>query len=231
LFESPKIIVALDFCDENQVWQLIEQLSPDLCRLKVGKELFTSYGPQLVKKLIDKGFSVFLDLKFHDIPNTVAKACKAAADLGVWMLNVHAFGGMEMMQKAKAAIDNYETLLLGVTVLTSFNDASLKQIGVNRTCEEQVQHLAKLTQQAGLDGIVCSPQEARIVRESCGEAFCLVTPGVRTKDDNTDDQKRIVTPSQAIANGANYLVIGRPITKAKRPLEKLQTIQLAISES
>lgn len=227
-FAAPHVIIALDFSEETMLWQLVEQLNPTHCRLKVGKELFTANGAAIVKRLIKQGFSVFLDLKFHDIPNTVAKACAAAADMGVWMVNVHASGGLTMMQAAKQALAGYSTLLIGVTVLTSFNDIDLQQIGVVGSVPEQVRRLALLAQQAGLDGVVCSSQEARMLRACCGNDFCLVTPGIRTAEDAINDQKRIVTPREAIANGANYLVIGRPITQAVSPVEKLDKIILDI---
>lgn len=228
VFPKPHVIVALDFADSEILWQFVDKLDPSLCRLKVGKELFTAYGPIIVKQLIAKGFSVFLDLKFHDIPNTVAHACKQAADLGVWMLNVHAFGGLQMMQAAKDAISSYDTLLIGVTVLTSLDEADLARIGITEPPSAIVQRLALLTQEAGLDGVVCSSQEARILRASCGPKFCLVTPGIRLPSDNADDQKRIVTPAQAIKNGADYLVIGRPITQSDSPVEKLNSINVEI---
>ncbi|PKK87791.1 MAG: orotidine-5'-phosphate decarboxylase, partial [Candidatus Wallbacteria bacterium HGW-Wallbacteria-1] len=199
---------------------------PSLCRLKVGKELFTAAGPQLVEKLISKDFGVFLDLKFHDIPTPVQKACEAASRLGVWMLNVHASGGTAMMQAAREGVakSGRQPLLIAVTVLTSMNQSALKEIGVEDELQNQVLRLASLTRQAGLDGVVCSAQEAQLLKKQLGEDFCLVTPGIRPKTASLDDQSRVVTPSQAVAWGADYLVIGRPITQAADPLQALQAI-------
>jgi orotidine-5'-phosphate decarboxylase len=222
----PKIIVALDYADAASALKLVSQLDPGLCRLKVGKELFTAAGPQLVEALASKGFDIFLDLKFHDIPNTVARACEAAGKLGVWMLNVHASGGLAMMQAARNAISEskHQPLLIAVTVLTSMDESALNQTGVNGNVEDQVMRLAKLTQQAGLDGVVCSAQEAALLRGALGKEFCLVTPGIRPADAKADDQSRITTPVEAIRLGASYLVIGRPITQAADPLQALQKI-------
>ncbi len=221
-----KIIVALDYADAASALKLVNQLDPSLCHLKVGKELFTAAGPQLVEQLARANFSVFLDLKFHDIPNTVAKACTAASNLGVWMLNVHASGGLEMMQAAQLAVQNSvaKPILIAVTVLTSMNQASLKQIGISTDLATHVQNLALLSQQAGLDGVVCSALEAKMLREKLGQDFCLVTPGIRPANVNQDDQSRVVTPAQALRDGASYLVIGRPITQAANPLKALQAI-------
>jgi len=194
--------------------------------LKVGKELFTAAGPQFVEKLASSNFGVFLDLKFHDIPNTVAKACSAASNLGVWMLNVHASGGLEMMQAAKKAVDSSEAkpLLIAVTVLTSMNQQTLNQIGIQTDLPTHVLNLARLTQQAGLDGVVCSALEAQMLRSNLGSEFCLVTPGIRPANASKDDQSRIVTPADALSRGASYLVIGRPITQADSPLAALEAI-------
>lgn len=223
---DPKIIVALDYPDGASALNLVAQLDPTICRLKVGKELFTTAGPQLVEQLARSNFGVFLDLKFHDIPNTVAKACSAASNLGIWMLNVHASGGLEMMQAARQAVDNSLTkpLLIAVTVLTSMNQESLREIGIPTKLSDHVLTLAKLTKQAGLDGVVCSAQEAQILRNVIGHDFCLVTPGIRPANAKQDDQSRVVTPADALANGASYLVVGRPITQAENPLKALQTI-------
>lgn len=223
---DPKIIVALDYADADSALKLVSQLDPQLCRLKVGKELFTAAGPQFVEKLTQSDFGVFLDLKFHDIPNTVAKACSAASNLGVWMLNVHASGGLEMMQAAKQAVDSsaQKPLLIAVTVLTSMNQQTLNQIGVHTELATHVLNLATLTQQAGLDGVVCSAMEAQSLRAKLGKDFCLVTPGIRPANASKDDQSRIVTPADALALGSSYLVIGRPITKAENPLAALQAI-------
>lgn len=216
---DPKIIVALDFDNQESVLDLAKQLDPAKCRLKVGKELFTSCGPALIDALHALNFEIFLDLKFHDIPHTVAKACKAAAKLGIWMVNVHASGGVEMMQAAKAAIQDFEhpPLLIAVTVLTSMSESSLQSVGVNTPLPAHVLHLAKLTQQAGLDGVVCSALEAQVLRSQLTQPFLLVTPGIRLPNAAKDDQTRIVTPQQALNNGSNYLVIGRPITQAPQP--------------
>ncbi|HEY0894842.1 MAG TPA: orotidine-5'-phosphate decarboxylase [Cellvibrio sp.] len=223
-----KIVVALDYADAKSALALVDRLDPSLCKLKVGKELFTAAGPNFVEQLVNKQYDVFLDLKFHDIPNTVAKACQAAANLGVWMVNVHASGGQPMMQAAREGLDkafgNQAPLLIAVTVLTSMDAATLQTLGVQRSLPEQVLALATLTQQAGLDGVVCSAQEASMLRNALGKAFCLVTPGIRLKDSVRDDQTRVVTPEDAIALGASYLVIGRPITQAADPIVALNTI-------
>ena len=223
---DPKIIVALDYADAASALNLVAQLDPSLCRLKIGKELFTATGPQLVENLTGKGFGVFLDLKFHDIPTTVAKACEVAGLLGVWMLNVHASGGVAMMQAAREGVtkSGHKPLLVAVTVLTSMDQAVLNQIGVNGGVPDQVLRLARLTQQAGLDGVVCSAQEAAALRNMLGKEFCLVTPGIRPANVNADDQSRVVTPCDALRNGASYLVIGRPITQAPNPFMALEAI-------
>jgi len=205
--------------------QLVDQLEPSLCRLKVGKELFTRCGPALVKQLVDKNFGVFLDLKYHDIPNTVAKACAAAADLGVWMLNVHALGGEKMMSAARQALSSETSpLLIAVTWLTSSGQAELDALGLQTTPEKMVLKLAQMTKNAGLDGVVCSAQEASMLKQNLGDDFFLVTPGIRLTDAKQDDQCRVVTPKKAIADGASYLVIGRPITQAENPCKVLRTI-------
>lgn len=228
--KESKIIVALDYADAASALQLVNQLDPSLCKLKVGKELFTAAGPQLVEKLVSKNFNVFLDLKFHDIPSTVAKACEAASNLGVWMLNVHASGGSAMMLAALEGVlkTNHKPYLIAVTVLTSMNQASLSEIGVENSLENQVLKLAKLTQQVGLHGVVCSALETKMLRAQLGDDFCLVTPGIRPAPENSqvnrDDQARVVTPVDALNNGASYLVIGRPITQADNPLKALETI-------
>lgn len=220
------IIVALDAKSQYDALTIAEQLDPALCRVKVGKELFTHEGPSVVKALHDKGFEVFLDLKFHDIPNTTAQAVCAAADLGVWMVNVHASGGRKMMetcvQRLKAG--NYSTQLIAVTVLTSMGREDLKDLGLDIEPFEQVKRLAKLTQESGLDGVVCSAQEAKMLRETLGQDFALVTPGIRPVGLNADDQKRIVTPKQAMIDGSTHLVIGRPITQSENPNQTLRDI-------
>lgn len=223
---NPKIIVALDYADKESALNLVNQLDPALCRLKVGKELFTATGPQFVEELVSSNFGVFLDLKFHDIPNTVAKACTAASHLGVWMLNVHASGGLEMMQAARQAVDNTanKPLLIAVTVLTSMNQQALNLIGIQTDLATHVLNLAKLSKQAHLDGVVCSALEAEVLRRQLGKDFCLVTPGIRPANLNQDDQSRVVTPTDALRMGASYLVIGRPITQAANPLKALEAI-------
>ena len=220
------IIVALDAKSQCDALTIAEQLDPALCRVKVGKELFTHEGPTVVKALHDKGFEVFLDLKFHDIPNTTAQAVCAAADLGVWMVNVHAAGGRKMMETCVERLQagNYQTQLIAVTVLTSMGREDLRDIGLDIEPVEQVKRLAKLTQESGLDGVVCSAQEAKILREMLGADFALVTPGIRPEGSNADDQKRIVTPKQAMLNGSTHLVIGRPITQAANPNQTLKDI-------
>jgi len=229
---DPKIIVALDYPDAAAALALVARLQPSLCRLKVGKELFTVAGPQLLEQLMQRGFEIFLDLKFHDIPNTTAQACKAAASLGVWMVNVHASGGRKMMETARDALAHFANppKLIAVTVLTSMAPTDLAEIGISVTPAEQVLRLAKLTQASGLDGVVCSAQEAAILRQYLGSNFCLVTPGIRPADAAADDQSRIMTPRAALENGASYLVIGRPITKAADPLLALQTISKELGE-
>jgi len=222
---EPRVIVALDYPSAEQALALVERLRPDLCRLKVGKELFTRAGPALVDRLVKEGFDVFLDLKFHDIPNTVARACAAAADLGVWMMNVHALGGRRMMEAAREALGSgpQRPLLIGVTVLTSLGAEDLAEIGLAGTPQSNVQRLAALTHGAGLDGVVCSPREAQVLREAEGDAFVLVTPGVRPTGVATDDQRRVMTPTDAVAAGAHYLVMGRPVTQADDPVGVLLT--------
>ena len=220
------IIVALDAKSHYDAMAIAEQLDPALCRVKVGKELFTHEGPAVVKALQDKGFEVFLDLKFHDIPNTTAQAVCAAADLGVWMVNVHASGGHKMMETCveRLKAGNYNTQLIAVTVLTSMGHEDLKDLGLDIEPFQQVQRLAKLTQESGLDGVVCSAQEAKMLRETLGQDFALVTPGIRPEGSAADDQKRIVTPKQAMLDGSTHLVIGRPITKAEHPRQMLKDI-------
>lgn len=220
------VVVALDFADEESAVALASRLSPQLCRLKVGKELFTRCGPQLVHQLQHMGFEIFLDLKFHDIPNTVAGAVRAAADLGVWMVNVHASGGRRMLDAAVDALANYDQrpLLIGVTVLTSMSDEDLLEMGYTETAGQRVSRLASLVADAGLDGVVCSAQEAASLRSSHGAGFALVTPGIRLPGDAAGDQRRVVSPSDAVANGATYLVIGRSITASPEPLTALERV-------
>lgn len=228
---EPRVIVALDYANAEAALAMAGRLEPAQCKVKVGKELFTAAGPALVQKLVQRGFSVFLDLKFHDIPNTVAAACKAAAGLGVWMINVHAGGGRAMMQAAREALSGLEhpPKLIAVTVLTSLGVDDLLEVGHAETPQALAERLALLAASSGMDGVVCSAQEAPALRRACGAAFCLVTPGIRLADAAQDDQKRIVTPAEAMANGADYLVIGRPITRAADPLTVLRAINAEIS--
>lgn len=228
---TSKIIVALDYEKEAEALALVDQIDPSLCRLKVGKEMFTTLGINFVKQLHQRNFDVFLDLKYHDIPNTVARAVRSAADLGVWMVDLHASGGLRMMEEAKRILEPYgkdAPLLIAVTVLTSMEDLDLLQIGINASPMEQVLRLAHLTQRAGLDGVVCSPQEVEILRNACGEDFKLVTPGIRPIGADFGDQRRVMTPTAAIRAGSDYLVIGRPITKADNPAAVLRSINASI---
>ena len=229
IINSP-VIVALDNMTLDASLALADQLDPKTCRLKVGKELFTRCGPDVVKALHQRDFEVFLDLKFHDIPNTTAQAVLAAAELGVWMVNVHASAGLEAMSLAKQRLleRDFDTLLIAVTVLTSMDTQALMQTGITDSLDAQVSRLAQLTKQAGLDGVVCSAQEAKALKALCGQDFKLVTPGIRLADDSADDQKRICTPRQALTDGSDYLVIGRSITQAINPAAKLQTILQSI---
>lgn len=224
--KDAKIIVALDYPNAATALDLVQRLDPSLCRLKVGKELFTVAGPQLIERLHHRGFEVFLDLKFHDIPNTTAQACKAAAALGVWMVNVHALGGRRMMETAREALENVaqRPKLIAVTVLTSMAQDDLLDIGISASPAEMVSRLAGLAKESGLDGVVCSAQEAQALRQQCGQAFCLVTPGIRPANVAANDQSRIMIPRAALAAGSSYLVIGRPITQAPDPLMALKEI-------
>lgn len=221
------LIVALDYANERDALLLADQLDPAACRVKVGKELFTACGPAIVERLQERGFDVFLDLKFHDIPQTVAKACRAAARLGVWMLNVHASGGSTMLRAAREAVNDaagtQRTLLVAVTVLTSMNDAALREVGVNSSVQDQVGRLATLAAECALDGIVCSALEASRLREAMPE-FLRVTPGIRPAQYAEDDQRRIMTPAAALAAGSDFLVVGRPITAAEDPAQALSQI-------
>ena len=224
---NKSIVVALDFDNRAQTLELVERLDPARCRLKIGKELFTSEGPQLVEAVQKKGFDVFLDLKFHDIPNTCAKAVAAAANMGVWMVNVHASGGERLMVAAREALDKFQQkpLLIGVTVLTSMEQSDLAGIGLDVEPQTQVKRLAQLTKASGLDGVVCSAQEAVMLKELCGQEFKLVTPGIRPSFAVQGDQRRVMTPSDAMKAGVDYMVIGRPITQANDPIEALTLIE------
>ncbi|WP_456415043.1 orotidine-5'-phosphate decarboxylase [Thiolapillus sp.] len=224
------VIVALDFPDQESAMALVDRLHPSLCRLKVGKELFTRLGPAFVEKLVAAGYDVFLDLKFHDIPNTVAAACDAAADLGVWMMNLHACGGRKMMETASARLAGkaHRPKLIAVTILTSLGEEDIQEIGFHGTAAENVLRLAALTESSGLDGVVCSPREAAALRARAGDDFLLVTPGVRPARAALDDQKRVMTPADAMRAGASYLVIGRPVTAASDPLQALKDINASL---
>ena len=232
---DPRVIVALDFSDPMHALALADRLDPAACALKVGKEMFVAAGPEPVRWMVARGFRVFLDLKFHDIPNTVAQACAAATRLGVWMLNVHAAGGAAMLSAARTAVDKAaaderrgKPLLIAVAVLTSLGDADLRDTGIEGDAAQQALRLARLTSANGLDGVVCSAQEAPSLRSVLGPRFKLVTPGIRPAGSAPDDQLRIITPQAAIANGADYLVVGRPITQAPDPVAALAAINASL---
>ncbi|HSM99321.1 MAG TPA: orotidine-5'-phosphate decarboxylase [Gallionella sp.] len=228
---DPKVIIALDYPNAAPALALAGRLDPSLCRLKVGKELFTATGPALLEQFMARGFEIFLDLKFHDIPNTAAQACKAAASLGVWMVNVHALGGRKMMEAARDAIAGsaQSPRLIAVTMLTSMAQQDLAEIGINATPADMVLRLATLARDSGLDGVVCSAQEAALLRKHCGNEFCLVTPGIRPAHASLDDQSRVMSPQAAMQAGSSYLVIGRPITGAADPLQALLEINQEIA--
>jgi orotidine-5'-phosphate decarboxylase len=228
--DSKRIIVALDVAETGAALELAARLDPKLCRVKVGKELFVAAGPDVVHRLQERGFEVFLDLKFHDIPNTVAGACRAAARLGVWMMNVHASGGAVMMQAAREAVAGVARppLLIAVTILTSLTDAALAEVGFAGTAVDSVERLGRLARASGMDGVVCSAQEAPLLRRAAGDDFILVTPGIRLPTDAKGDQSRVVTPADAVRLGAHYLVIGRPITAAKDPAATLESIRASL---
>ncbi|WP_421841923.1 orotidine-5'-phosphate decarboxylase [Marinobacter algicola] len=230
--DNPRIIVALDFPSDQPALALVDQLDPAKCRLKVGKELFTRSGPTLVRDLQNRGFDVFLDLKFHDIPNTTSAAVAAAADLGVWMVNVHASGGEKMMTACRDRLESFgkdRPLLIAVTVLTSMGPEDLAGIGITGSPEAQVSRLATLTRNCGLDGVVCSAQEALALKAEQGKDFKLVTPGIRPLSADKGDQQRIMTPTDALKAGSDYLVIGRPITQAADPLAALESIHSEVT--
>ena len=231
--DSP-IVVALDYDNRDKALAFVDQISPQDCRLKVGKEMFTRFGPQLVHDLQSRGFDVFLDLKFHDIPNTAAKAVAAAADLGVWMVNVHASGGARMMQAAREALVPFgqdAPLLIAVTVLTSMEASDLADIGITLSPAEHAERLARLTQQCGLDGVVCSAQEAVRFKSALGKEFKLVTPGIRPEGSAAGDQRRIMTPQLAQQAGVDYMVIGRPVTQSENPSQTLCDILTSLREA
>jgi len=223
---GPRVVVALDFADAASALALAGRLTPQSCRLKVGKELFTAAGPQLVATLAQRGFDIFLDLKFHDIPNTVAQACRAASQLGVWMLNVHALGGRAMLEAAREALEAmpHRPLLIAVTVLTSLEEAELREVGIEARPLDAALRLATLAHDSGLDGVVCSAHEAGRIRDALGEGFLRVTPGIRLAGEQAGDQKRIMTPRLAMESGSSYLVVGRPVTRAAEPLQILAQI-------
>ncbi|WP_394135098.1 orotidine-5'-phosphate decarboxylase [Aliivibrio fischeri] len=230
--KDQKVIVALDYDNQADALTFVDKIDPSSCRLKVGKEMFTLFGPEFVKELHKRGFSVFLDLKFHDIPNTCSKAVRAAAEMGVWMVNVHASGGERMMSASREILEPYGSerpLLIGVTVLTSMEQQDLAGIGLDIAPQEQVKRLAALTKNSGLDGVVCSAQEASMLKADLGKEFQLVTPGIRPAGADVGDQKRIMTPVDAITAGSDYLVIGRPITQAENPSQVLNEINLSLA--
>ncbi|WP_434778880.1 orotidine-5'-phosphate decarboxylase [Neisseria sp. Ec49-e6-T10] len=226
--QTKPVIVALDFDNAEDSIRFASRLNPQLCQLKIGKELFTASGRSLAETLINKGFRLFLDLKYHDIPNTVAKACKVAAQMGVWMVDLHTLGGSRMMHAAREAIEPFSNrpLLIGVTILTSMEQSDLLELGINKTPEKMVLDLASLAQKSGLDGVVCSAQEASVLKEQLGQNFVLVTPGIRLDLNTQDDQRRIMTPKEALQAGAHYLVMGRPITQASDPVAVLKEINM-----
>lgn len=228
---DPQVIVALDFPEAKAALDLAQRLDPKLCKVKVGSELFTAAGPALVENLVGRGFKLFLDLKFHDIPNTVASACRAAARLGVWMMNLHGSGGRTMLEAAREAIPPGAGApkLIAVTLLTSMDTSDLDDVGIAGPPEQAVLRLAMLAKTCGLDGVVCSAREAAALRSACGAEFCLVTPGIRPADAAAYDQQRIMTPAGALANGSSYLVIGRPIIRADDPLAALAAINAEIA--
>lgn len=229
-----RVIVALDFSAAREALDAARRLDPRSCRVKVGKELFTAAGPQVVDGLHQLGFEVFLDLKFHDIPNTVAGACRAAAQLGVWMVNVHASGGRRMLLAAREAIDQSTgtpPLLIAVTVLTSMERDDLADSGITVPVEEQVSRLAHLAEDCALDGVVCSARETARLSGECRRGFLFVTPGIRPAGSAAGDQRRIVTPGDAIRGGATHLVIGRPITGAADPAAVLAAINAEVAHA
>ncbi|MCU7853053.1 MAG: orotidine-5'-phosphate decarboxylase [Candidatus Thiodiazotropha sp. (ex Monitilora ramsayi)] len=227
-----RVIVALDYPNQAKAEELVDRLDPALCHLKVGKEMFTRFGPPFVESLRKRGFEIFLDLKFHDIPNTVAAACDAAADLEVWMMNLHASGGRRMMVAARERLEqrSHKPLLVAVTILTSLSEEDIAEVGFQGEPAENVLRLANLTKAAGLDGVVCSPLEAVEIRRQIGDEFKLVTPGVRPKTATQDDQRRVMTPGEAITAGSSYLVVGRPITAASDPIQALKAINAEIDD-
>lgn len=229
---DPKVIVALDYENQVDALDFVDNIDPASCRLKVGKEMFTLFGPDFVRVLHQRGFSVFLDLKFHDIPNTCSKAVRAAAELGVWMTNVHASGGERMMAASREILEPYgkdRPLLIAVTVLTSMEQSDLADIGLNVNPQDQVKRLATLTKNSGLDGVVCSAQESQVLKQGLGTDFKLITPGIRPAGSDAGDQRRIMTPYDAVQAGSDYLVIGRPITQSLNPNQVLIDINATLN--
>ncbi|HXF17245.1 MAG TPA: orotidine-5'-phosphate decarboxylase [Burkholderiales bacterium] len=228
---NSRIIVALDYADARSATALVDRLNPAACKLKIGKELFTAAGPSFVAMIAQRGFEIFLDLKFHDIPNTVAQACKAAAQLGVWMINVHALGGRAMMNAAREGIESaaHKPKVIAVTVLTSMAETDLREVGIDSNPTAEVMRLAELASDCGLDGVVCSAWEASAIRDQLGSRFLRVTPGIRLPEEAADDQKRIMTPQLAIRSGSSYLVVGRSVTRSTDPLAVLARINGEIS--
>ena len=222
-----KVIVALDYQNENDALKMAKILSPDMCNLKVGLELFISCGPEIIKKLHNLNYKIFLDLKLHDINNTVLKSINAIGQLGVWMTNIHAAGGMSMMIDAVEELQkNYnDIIILGVTVLTSLDNEKFKEIGYSKEINDQVVHMASMCHKSKLNGVVCSAKEAKLIKENLPSDFICVCPGIRTKNSSNDDQERIMTPKEAAENGADYIVVGRPITQSNDPLSSLKTIK------
>ena len=228
---NSKLIIALDFDDQYKTLKMVDSLNPDKCHLKIGSELFTRFGPQLVQKIISKGYRIFLDLKFHDIPNTVAASCKAAADLGVWMFNVHATGGPLMLESAVSALSGYghdKPILIAVTILTSIDDNQYDAIGFNKTISQQAHQLAALAKSSGLDGVVCSALDVKDIKQDFGKHFMAVTPGIRPLNSELNDQNRVMTPREAVEEGSDYLVVGRPVTRASNPQAMVDQILLSM---
>ena len=227
---DPKVVVACDFNQLSDLHNFVDKVSPELCKLKIGKEMFTYFGPQAVKPLVDKGFDVFLDLKFHDIPNTVSRAIKASCNLGVWMVNVHASGGKQMLLAAREAVDSSSNkpILIAVTILTSYDNSSYQELGFKNNLLDQIAYLTTLSENSGMDGIVCSANDIRSIKPLVKEKFQFVTPGIRLANSD-DDQKRVTTPEDAIIQGSNYLVIGRPITSSEEPAALIEKINQKIN--
>ncbi|MBP6705423.1 MAG: orotidine-5'-phosphate decarboxylase [Vicinamibacteria bacterium] len=219
-----RLIVALDVDNKERAQVLVDELGPHVGMFKVGKELFTAEGPQIVRSIVEGGGKVFLDLKFHDIPNTVAKAVGAAAQLGAFFVTLHITGGRAMLEAAASALPAEGTQLLGVTVLTSHTDASLMETGMRGTVVETVRQLARLAHESGIDGVVCSPHEIGLIRETAGDDMVIVTPGIRPKGAAKGDQARVTTPGEALRLGCDYIVVGRPITEAASPSDAAKAI-------